>query len=95
MLEDVATRKDNKYVCKSLMGLELTGSSVSVSVSPAQSSPGVVQMGLSRTRGPTFSDTIPKRRFRKLWLLMLLLEDSLDPISALPSSSVSEESMCQ
>lgn len=93
MLEDVATREDDKYVCKSLVELELTGSSVSVSVSPAQSSPGVVQMGLSRTRGPTLSDTIPKRRFRKLWLLMLLLEDILDPISALPSSSVSEESM--
>lgn len=70
----------------SLVRHELTGSSVSVSVSPAQSSPGVVQMGLSRRRGPTFSGTIPKRRFR---LLMLLL----DPISALPSSSVSEESM--
>lgn len=56
----------SRHVCKSLVGLELTGSSVSVSVSPAQSSPGVVQMGLSRTRGPTFSDIIPKRRFRKL-----------------------------
>ena len=69
MLEDVATREDDKVscnVCKSLVGLELTGSSVSVSVSPAQSSPGVVQMRLSRTRGPTFNDTIPKRRFRKL-----------------------------
>ena len=77
-------------------GLELTGSSVSVSVSPAQSSPGVVQMGLSRTRGPTFTGTIPKRRFRKLRLLMLLLEGGLDPIStlpALPTPSVSEESM--
>lgn len=50
MLEDVATSEDNKYVCKSLVELELTGSSVSVSVSPAQSSPGVVQIGLSRTR---------------------------------------------
>jgi hypothetical protein len=64
----------SRYDCKSL-GLELTGSSVSVSVSPAQSSPGVVQMGLSRAREPTF--TIPKRRLRKL---MLLLEDGLDPI---------------
>ena len=34
----------------SLERIELTGSSVSVSVSPAQSSPGVVQIGLSRTR---------------------------------------------
>lgn len=82
-----------RHVCKSLVGLELTGSSVSVSVSPAQSSPGVVQMGLSRTRGPTFTGTIPKRRFRELRLLMLLLEDGLDPISTLPAPSVSEESM--
>ena len=44
--------------------IEPTGSSVSVSVSPAHSCPGVVQMGLSRARGLTF--TIPKRRFRKL-----------------------------
>jgi len=63
------------------------GSSVSVSVSPAQSSPGVVHMGLSRTRGLTLNETIPKRRFRRFGLLVLLLEDGF------ASSSVSEEFM--
>lgn len=84
------------HVYESLLWLELTGSSVSVSVSPAQSSPGVVQMGLSRTRGAPFTDAIPKRRFRRL---MLLLDVGLDPdprcgvntivFSPLSSSSVS------
>lgn len=54
--------------------LKLTGSSVSVSVSPAQSSPGVVQMGLSRTREAPFTDTIAKRRLPRLWVVKLLLE---------------------
>jgi hypothetical protein len=79
--------------------LKLTGSSVSVSVSPAQSSPGVVQMGLSRTREAEapLTDTIAKRRLRRLWGVKLLLEIGTGPCPrrcvnriVFSSSSVSE-----
>ena len=70
MLEDVVTSEDdslNPYIFLSFVVAQtLTGSSVSVSVSPAQSSPGVVQIGLSRIRGLPFNDTIAKRRLRRL-----------------------------
>jgi hypothetical protein len=46
----------------------LTGSSISVSVSPAHSWPGVVQivLTLSRPRDEAYEDTLPKMRIRKL-----------------------------
>lgn len=44
----------------------LTGSSVSVSVSPAHITPGVVLIGLSRTRG-VLVDANRNIRLRKPW----------------------------
>ena len=65
MLEGVATREErmmNRHVSESLCS-KLTGSSVSVSVSPAHTSPGVVQIGLW---GEPLTDASPKRRLRRL-----------------------------